>query len=229
MSPEDLAGRCPLLYHVTDLAAVGSICRHGLLSTSRLLDLFELAPERRAGVEAERRLTSVVLTHPLHGRAVISDNLPLTARALSLCLEDGLTSEDWLRMLNRRVFFWPSAEGASRLLAARVNRGRSLAVLVLDTLTVARHHHDRIELSPINSGATMRRAARRGRSTFAPMDRHGYEDWRRLRGGLDRPVEITVVGGVDDVADHLLDVCEVQGCRAPAWPAAALPSCPLRN
>ena len=215
MSPEDLAERHPRLYHLTDPDAVPGILRHGLLPTGSLLTLFEVTPGDRARIECERRPASVRLTHPVHGQATITDNLPLSMTALSSCLDDGLTPADWLRILNRRVFLWADQAGLSRLLGARLNRGRERAVLVLDTLSLTRRYLDHIELSPINSGATLRRAARRGSSTFVPMRLHSYQSWQRLRGRWDRILEVTVVRGVTDVADHLVDVRTVTGSLEP--------------
>ena len=215
MSPEDLAERHPRLYHLTDPDAVPGILRHGLLPTSSLLSLFEVAAADRARIECERRPASVRLTHPVHGRATITDNLPLSMTALSSCLDDGLAPVDWLRILNSRVFFWADETGLSRLLGARLNRGRERAVLVLDTLGVARQYFEHVELSPINSGATLRRAARRGLSTFVPMRRHSYQSWRRLRGGRDSVLEVTVVRGVTAITDHLVEIRTVTGRLEP--------------
>lgn len=204
MSPEDLAAVHPRLYHVADPGALPGILRHGLLPTSGLLTLFEVPEAERRAIERRRRPESVRLTHPEHGEAVITDNLPLSEAALEACLDDGLTPADWLLLLNSRVFFWPDEEGLARLLGARLNRNRDRLVLVLDTLGVARRHHRRMELSAINTGSTIRRPARRGLSTFTPLGRHGCEAWRRLRGGRDRIREVTVVGGVADVGEHLV-------------------------
>ena len=60
-------------------------------------------------------------------------------------------------------------DGVRRLLGARLNRERERLVLVLDTLSLARRHGDRMELAAINTGSTIRRPARRGRSTFTPL------------------------------------------------------------
>ena len=198
--------RHPRLYHVTTPGAVHGILRHGLLPTSALLTLFELPEAARRPIEGERRRASVALAHPVHGCATITDNLPLIMPSLTACLDDGLCASDWLRMLNERVFFWPDEAGLARLLGARLNRRRDREVLVFDTLGLARRHAERMDLCAINSGATMRRAARRGLSTFVPLQQHGYGAWRRLRGGRDRLCEVTVRGGVADVADHLIEV-----------------------
>lgn len=214
MSPEDLAALHPRLYHLTDPCALPNILRHGLLPTRDLLTLFEVPTAERVAIEGRRRPAGVALAHPVHGRAVITDNLPLSEAALASCLDDGLAPADWLAMLNGRVFFWPDEAGLGRLLDARLNRGRDRLVLVLDTLSLARRHAARIELAAINTGSTIRRPARRGLSTFTPLGRHGYQAWRRLRGGRDRIREVTVVGGVGAVAEHLVEHRLVPGGRS---------------
>jgi hypothetical protein len=205
LSPEDLCARHPRLYHLTDPAALPGILRHGLLPTSKLLSLFELTPADREPIERKRRAQSVTLTHPTHGRAVITDNLPLSEAALATCLDDGLAPRDWLALLNDRVFFWPDPSSLAIHLNARLNRNRPRLVLVLDTSSVARRHIERMELTAINTGSTIRKPARRGRSTFVPVAAHSYEAWRQLRGRRDSVKEISVDGGIDDIANHLVD------------------------
>ncbi len=205
MTPEELAGRHPRLFHVTSPGAWESIVRHGLLPACDLVDLF--APDRGQPDDllATRRPAEVVLDHPLHGQAILNDNLPLSERALAACLDDGLRARDWLRLLNQRVFFWSDESGLQRLLGARMNRGRPREVLVFDTLALVAAHADRVEISPINSGATIRRPARRGLATFTPLGAMTYAAWRRRRGRLDRVVEVVVRGGVPDIQRYLLD------------------------
>jgi hypothetical protein len=214
MTPEDLATRYPRLYHVTEPDAVTGILRHGLLPTSDLLTLFEVRSDLRRTIECERRPTSVSLTHPVHGRATIADNSPLSMRVLAACLDDGLSPVDWLRLLNSRVFFWADRKGLQSLLGSRLNRTRDRAVLVVDTLSLASRHADRIELSPINSGSTIRRPVRRGLATFTPLGAHSFDTWRRLRGRQDHVREVTVVGGVADVTSHLVEVQQIRGRQA---------------
>ncbi len=211
MTPTDLAARHPLLYHVTSPGAWPSIARLGLLPASGLLDMFEVEPERRAALTTRRRPAEVSIEHPRHGAATLSDNLPLSERALAACLDDGLAPPDWLRLLNARVFFWADRDGLARLLGARVNRARPRLILAFDTLGLAAAHAARVEISPINSGATIRKPARRGASTFTPLLAMPYPAWRRRRGGRDRILEVVVRGPVPDAARHLVD----------AWTTAA--------
>jgi hypothetical protein len=205
VTAEDLAGLHPRLFHVTTPGAWRSIERHGLLSTAALLDLFGIDGARRAELTGQRRPSEIRIAHPVHGEAVLNDNLPLSERALAGCLDDGLRPAEWLHALNQRVFFWADEAGLQRLLAARMNRGRTREILVFDTLALARAHAERIEISPINSGATIRKPARRGLSTFTPLAAMDYTTWRRRRGLRDRILEVVARGGVPDAARYLVE------------------------
>lgn len=169
MTPKELAERYPKLYHVTTPGAWQSIKKFGLLSTSCLLNLFDIDEVARLEIETKRRKTEVQLEHPQLGKVIINDNLPLSEQALIQCLDDQLKPSDWLRFLNSRVFFWTNEERLNRLLNARLNRHRTREVLVVDTFSLACAHAEHIDLCPINSGSTIRNAARRGLNTFTPM------------------------------------------------------------
>ncbi len=221
MTPDDLAARHPRLYHLTDRDALDGIDRHGLLPTSDLLTLFGVHGAARTIVEGERRAAPVILRHAVHGTATISDNSPLSIKALAACLDDGLTPVDWLRLLNARVFFWSDARSLERLAGAKGNRGRDRVALVLDTLSLARAHHATMELCAINAGATIRRAARRGRATFTPLGAYDLKTWRTLRGGKDTIREVTVCGPVTDARQHIVEVRSMSG-EGSCAPASAI-------
>lgn len=206
MTPEELAERHPLLYHITEPSAWDSIKKKGLLSTSRLLDLYEIEGLRRKTMETKRRPAAVVLDHSHHGQAILNDNIPLSEQALAKCLDDHLTPSEWLHMLNARVFFWASKESLNCHLSARLNRKRQREVIVVDTLSLAKAHAQRMELCPINSGATLRKPARRGLSTFTPLLHYNFHDWSRLRGRRDEIREVTVQDQVVDIAQYTVEV-----------------------
>lgn len=206
MSPEDLSERHPRLYHVTEPGAWLNIKKNGLLSTSYILNMFNVGIEQRTIIETKPRPSSILLEHPLHGCVILNDNIPLSEKALAKCLDHNLLPADWLRILNSRVFFWASEEGLNRLLNAKLNRTRAREILIVDTLSLAKAHAERIEICPINSGATLRKAARRGLNTFTPLLEHSFNDWSRLRGRRDEILEITVKDHVIDIAEHILDI-----------------------
>jgi hypothetical protein len=88
---------------------------------------------------------------------------------------------------------------------ARFNRGKTKKVLTRDTFRLVQAHAERVELCPINSGATIRKPARRGLSTFTPLLAHHSCDWRALRGGRDTIREIVVRQGIPEIQSYLLE------------------------
>jgi hypothetical protein len=210
MSPEELSHRHPRLYHLTLPGAWEGIRSHGLLSTTALLDLFEVRGDQRQALEVQRRPEAVPLSHPVHGRATLNDQKPMSEQALAKCLDDGLAPADWLKLLIGRVFFWSSDEGLQSLAGARANRNRALSLLVVDTLSLARAHAARIELSPFNTGATFRKPARRGLQTFTPLGELSYDQWSRKRGRRDKVKEVVVRHAAPDIAQHIIEVREVK-------------------
>jgi hypothetical protein len=87
LTPESLATRYPRLYHMAEEGSWPSIREHGLLSTTALLDLFEVPDEERYALEACRRPDSVAIHHPVHGTAWIRDNKPINETVLRRTLK----------------------------------------------------------------------------------------------------------------------------------------------
>ena len=68
---EQIIARHPRLYHMIEAGSWESIRQHGLLSTTALLDLFEVGEPRRTRIEANYRPENCDLYHPEHGHATI--------------------------------------------------------------------------------------------------------------------------------------------------------------
>lgn len=202
----ELIFRHPTLYHLADSRSWAGIEAHGLLSTTALLDLFEIAEPERVAIEAERRPESVPLRHVVHGTALVRDNKPMTTKALEKCLTDGVNPNEWYRMLNRRVFFWLTEGRVDRLLQAKAYRGSTHLVLAVDTSSLVRTYSDVITLSPINSGATLYNPQPRGATTFLPIADYPWQEHRRRRGPQDAIAELTVDYAVPDIIDHITEV-----------------------
>src|SRR5687767_5678188 len=99
------------------MAAAGSwpsIRQRGLLSTTALLDLFEVTGSERGAIESEHRPDTIRITHPRYGEAYVRDHKPMRESALRQCLQ-GMTPREWYRTLNRRVYFWPTEARLSGL------------------------------------------------------------------------------------------------------------------
>jgi len=209
MMPSELIAKHPRLYHLTTPGAWEVIRQHGLLSTEELL--------RRTGLpEAEvqsrirrRRQAREVLDATPFGRVVLNDNKPIQLGKLAHCLEDGLTPEDWLAELNRRVFFWVKEARMKGLGEAQINRTDPRELLVLDTASVVAACGARMQVAPINTGNTLRAPAPRGRATFTPLGTMPYAAWRHLRrdrkSSPDEVVEVTILGAVPDIERHLIE------------------------
>ena len=204
MTTNEFAAAYPKLYHLAEAGSWPSIQRHGLLSVSALLDLFEVDGERRDELESQLRPKPVTLRHPSHGAVVLRDQKPLSWAKLSACLID-MTPTEWIRLLNRHVFFWLDRRHLDRLLNAKEYRERSHDVITFDTRSVLRSHE--AHLSPINSGSTLFNPARRGRTTFRPLAVYEVLEKRK-------PIEFLIERCVPDARVHVIHV-ETQRGPAP--------------
>jgi hypothetical protein len=208
LNPETLAQEYPRLYHMAEPGAWPSIRKYGLLSTTSLLDLFEINGVRRRAIEAQHRPESITLSHPQLGTAVVRDQKPMSDAALEKCLTDGLTPEAWYRLLNRHVFFWLSRQRLDRLLDARAYRHQRHTILEVNTSSLLDAYAKRVVLAPINSGSTIMKPQPRGAATFQTISSYPYAAWRAKRGRRDAVVELAVRGGVQDVERFVLRVTE---------------------
>jgi len=182
-----------------------SIRRHGLLSTTALLDLFEVRGELRRSLESRHRPESVEIRHPQHGVAIIRDQRPMREAALRRCLIC-MTPEQWYRTLNRHIFFWVTSERLNRLLTARAYRGRVHTVICLDTARVFDVDADNIRLSPINSGSTIYNPQPRGVNTFLRLRDYPFDIRRRARGVANAVAELAIRYRLPNIAECTLRV-----------------------
>jgi hypothetical protein len=211
MDSAEFVKLCPRLYHMAEVGCWAAAQNQGLLSTSALLDLYEISGERRRVIESEIRTESVIIQHDDHGTAVIRDNKPLRRENLEKRLL-GMSVAEWCEMLNRHVFFWPSEDHLHTLLNARAYCGYEHEVLTIDTARLLERHGEHVRLSPINSGNTIYPPKRRyGIDTFKPLDDYPYEERRKARGRRDAIVEVAVETGVPDVAELVVSVDRRKG------------------
>jgi hypothetical protein len=208
----DFVGHYPRLYHMAQDGAWDSIRRHGLLSTSALLDLFQINGDLRRQIESCHRPKSREIAHPEHGTAVIRDQQPMSDSGLLKCL-CGMTPRDWYELLNRKVFFWVREERVRQLLDAMMYRNSAHTVITLETASMLRVHQGRTTLSPINSGSTLYNPRPRGADTFLPLHEYPF-DVRRKKAGLARAIaELAVDYSVPDVLNHVVRVERRKGSR----------------
>jgi hypothetical protein len=200
MDPEDIIRNHPRLYHMAEAGSWDSVRQHGLLSTRSLLDLFEVGEPLRSQILRHKRPASVRLEHPVHGTAVVRDQIPLSKAKLAACLTD-MSFEEWLDMLNTRVFFWLDEPHLETLLSAGAYQAHAHDVIHVDTAALIERHYELITLSPINSGSTVYRAVPRGSQTFLPIVDYPYDQQRRRRGRADAIIELAVADGIPDIED----------------------------
>ena len=86
---DQLVDLYPAVYHMAEREALPQIERHGLLSTTAALDLFDVDENERRRLESEIRPTSNVLEHPDLGRIVLRDQKPLSDRNACTLFSNG--------------------------------------------------------------------------------------------------------------------------------------------
>ena len=151
---ERFSARYPRLYHMAESGSWTSVRERGLLSTSALLDLFEISGSKRREIESEWRPNIVPIEHPIHGTAAIRDQWPMPPKHLAAGL-DGITPQQWYRFLNRKAFLWLSQDRLMRMLNAAPYRDAAHDVLTLDTRSFVGEYLEQIKVCPINSGFAM--------------------------------------------------------------------------
>jgi Family of unknown function (DUF7002) len=206
----ELLNDCPSLFHMAERDSWPSIREQGLLSTTALLDRYQIAGEPRAAIESKRRPANVLLEGKGLGRAVVRDQLPMDDKGLVRCLQDGLSPEDWYRTLNSKVFFWFTRERLLRLLTAGTYRMQEHDVLEIKAKPLIEAYREKLWFCPINSGCTKPFPHPRGRKTFQRLPHYPYEEWKRKRKTGERIVELAVDYAVPDVARFVVRVVRMK-------------------
>ena len=191
----------------------GRIQTQGLLSTSALLDHFEVKEPERRRIESEWRRNRITLEEG----ATIQDQRPMPQKALQNVLKD-MTPTQWYRLLNGKTFFWTTKERLRKMLNAEAYRNDSHDVITVDTCKLVERHQEQITLSRINSGSTNGQA-RRGSRTFKTI-----EEYPPIRRKTD-VAELTVAYHVPHIVDFAVLVESWRGkdCLETIWrPEAAV-------
>ena len=182
-----------------------SIKRHGLLSTTALLELFEIQDDARVSIESEKRPNSIEIHHPVCGNASIRDNRPINETVLNRTLV-GISTANWYRTLNSRVFFWLTEDRLDRLRGAPAYRGRAHDILTVDTEKLVSAHETDIELCHLNSGAVHPGANYpRGLGSFQRIASYPWSQ-RCAVAPAEPIVELTVPYSVPNIETFIVDV-----------------------
>jgi hypothetical protein len=197
----------PRLFHMAHHEALPSIRRHGLLSTSALLDLFEISGERRLIIETQMRSGSVLIEHPVHGKAVIRDQKAImNDRRLEKALGGSMQTKEFHRLLNSMVFFWVSPDRLKTLREAVAYHSEPQLVIILDTKRLVEVCAEQMMLCPMNSGSCKPMAHPRTPAIFQPIDQYDFDLWKKKKGSAAKAVvECTVTPGIFDVDRFIIE------------------------
>jgi hypothetical protein len=203
LSVNELIRHYPILYHMAEVDSWPLIKKHGLLSTTALLDLFEVNGREREEIESQHRPRSRTINLTRIGKAVIRDQIPMRESALKKCLRE-MTPTKWYEFLNRRVFFWVTKTRVETLLNARAYRSREHLVIAVDSRRLLEKYHAKALLSPINSGSTIYRPVERGPDTFKKIPDYPFAERKRLRGIPNALAEIAFDYAIPDFYSFVL-------------------------
>jgi hypothetical protein len=212
MDADALIAAYPQLFHVVAAGSWESLRQHGLRSTDHIVGTGGLPVTTADRLLHERRARSFTFEHPQLGRVTVRDHKPLQLHNLKL--PPGVTVPQWLALLNERVFFWVNDERMKGFLAIYGREEHD--VITVDTASLVRTHYANIRLSPFNSGATQRpNAPERGEHTFFRIEDYPFAERVRQAGRKKAVAEVTVLGGVPDLAKHVTSVERYRGPTPP--------------
>ncbi len=211
MDPDELIRRYPEVYHMAEIDSWPSIQKHGLLSTSALLDLFEKRGTERFRLESQWRPESVTIAHPVHGTAVIRDQWPLPENKLKELLR-GMEPKEWYELINGMTFFWGDWQPLAWMLSAIKYRNGPHCVLTVETGTLLDRHIEKVWLTDQNSGSVYSKKLR-GPGTFSRVSEFASY-WVR---------ELAVDHSVPDVTDFTkrVEVWKADRKLRQIWPVEA--------
>lgn len=208
MRLDELIKYYPRLFHMAETGSWPSIRERGLLSTSALLDLFEIKGERHYKIESQWRPRSIEIQHPFHGRAVIRDQIPMPEKALRQCLRR-MCPQEWYELINSKTFFWVTEHRLKVFLNAKTYRHTPHLVITVDTSELVRRYLGSMTLTALNTGSTYNRTAR-GRDSFIELEDFPFASRFKTKG-KDAVVELAVEYSVPDIVDFTISVAEWQG------------------
>lgn len=171
MEIEDFIQRRPFLYHLTDRRNLRSIIEEEeLLSTQRIVELSGIAYAneflRTKRDDHFEILVGDIVYH-------IRDQQPINMNVLARSLTTGCSTDDFIYLLNGRVFFWPDVSRLER----HFERYESEEPIIIRVSTADIFGiNNPPQFSKINSGATRchpyygGNAPTRGHNTFQVAD-----------------------------------------------------------
>lgn len=209
MNLQALINRYPTLYHMAEKDSWPSIKMHGLLSTTAVLNKYGIGGAYRLQLEEQHRPEKVSVG--VAGDVIVlRDQKPMAPDRLQQALTGGVTTAEWYRLINRKVFMWAQESRLLRLLNARHYRNLEHDVLTINTASLVQAHFNRILLCPMNSGNTFPIPHHRSLDTFSTIT-----DYQDRPSGAPRKevVEVVVDYEVLDIANHVIEVRRMRGAQ----------------
>ena len=225
MTPQELArliSSHPVLYHLTWPDSWKSIMEHGLLSTNSLLDRSAKSKDEKDAIGYCHRKECEPIegkeAHSIPLKAVIRDQQTVDDEKLRDHLgKIGMSEEAWYHRQNERVFFFltmePPKKKKSGGLVALARKYLKQEMIMVCTKSLIDAYHREIDLSHYNTGFNLWDPdplekpdyPKRQDSLF-----HRIEDYPYKRNKKKNEVrELTVVGGVPDIRDHVIKIVEM--------------------
>jgi hypothetical protein len=158
MTPDQFLERCKFVCHVGPSGVWERIAKHGFQTAEQLILGSDLSEDEKQRLLSTPRRESIHLN--VDGDEVLlRDQGPLFARKdLNAVLGDGLEVSDWVRLLNRRSYFFTDQLSMKKLRDKYVELEGAQEVVWLSPLRVIRMEELSLELTSQNSGSIARRS-----------------------------------------------------------------------
>lgn len=198
----------PRLYHMAEMGTWPGIKKHGLLSTSAVLDRYGITGKQRNALEQAHRSEKCKVGGE-HDYIVLRDQKPMAPDRLAKALQGGLTPEKWYAWLNGRAFFWAEEDRLLQLLNARAYRKLEHDVLTLDTAKLIGDYEEKIWLCHMNSGNTFPMPHARDLGAFQRIKT--YPTRPRSGNPYKKVVEVVVDHEVQNIRKYVIEVHRMKG------------------
>lgn len=199
MELRDLISRYPKIYHMAEDGSWENIKRFGLLSTTALLDKWGILGKERGVIEDEYRPSSVSIHNDEFGSATIRDQMAMPPAKLRQCIPGTITTSQWYKYINKRVFFWSDLKGLKFLLSANAYVKKAHLVIIVNFEKLLMNYREKVLLSAINSGSTY---PKKGKTTPEYRDFKTFKDIKSYPGPW--LTEITIEYGIPDISNYVL-------------------------
>ena len=192
-----LVKKYPELYHMAEDGSWTNIAKLGLLSTTALMDHCRVEEKIREKIELCWRSKTESINCGELGYIKIRDQIPMRPEELEKCLKSPMTTRDWYKLINGRVFFWASLDDLKTLLSAKYYVNKPHIVIKVRTQDLLDRYEKKIRLSQINSGSVYYNY--KMSSGAKPRDKSTFKTIKEYTAAWVK--EVTVDYAVPDILD----------------------------